>query len=107
MTITCSGQSGHGSLLFKNTPGEKIHYIIDKFMSLRKIESEKLENNPELTIGDVTTVSFIRLFSLLRKFLFILKKRQILLGESHNAKWWNARFVNLKHFNSKIRVLSK
>lgn len=26
-------------------------------MSLRKRESDKLENNPELTIGDVTTVN--------------------------------------------------
>lgn len=57
MVIKCSGQGGHGSMLFKNTPGEKIHYIIDKFMNLRKIELAKLENNPELTIGDVTTVN--------------------------------------------------
>lgn len=61
MIITCFGQSGHGSLLFKNTPGEKIHYIIDKFMNLRKIESAKLDSNPELTIGDVTTVNLTML----------------------------------------------
>lgn len=59
--MTCTGQSGHGSLLLKNTPGEKIHYIINKFMNLRKIESEKLENNPELDIGDVTTVNLTML----------------------------------------------
>lgn len=59
--MTCTGQSGHGSLLLKNTPGEKIHYIINKFMGLRKIESEKLENNPALDIGDVTTVNLTML----------------------------------------------
>lgn len=53
----CNGQSGHGSLLLKNTPGEKIHYIIDKWMQFRKQESAKLENQPELKIGDVTTVN--------------------------------------------------
>lgn len=44
-------------MLFKNTPGEKIHYIVDKMMSFRKVESAKLENNPELDLGDVTTVN--------------------------------------------------
>ncbi|XP_031625543.1 aminoacylase-1-like [Contarinia nasturtii] len=53
----CHGQSGHGSMLFRGTPGEKIHYIVDKFMNFRKKEAEKLENNPELTLGDVTTVN--------------------------------------------------
>lgn len=53
----CNGQSGHGSMLFKNTPGEKIHYIIDKLMGLRKNELAKLENNPEMDLGDVTTVN--------------------------------------------------
>lgn len=61
VVITCFGQSGHGSLLFKNTPGEKIHYIIDKFMNLRKMELAKLENNPELTIGDCSTVNLTML----------------------------------------------
>lgn len=53
----CRGQAGHGSLLLKNTAGEKIHYLIDKFTKLRKGEAEKLESNPKLTIGDVTTVN--------------------------------------------------
>lgn len=57
----CRGQGGHGSLLLKNTPGEKVHYIIDKFTEFRKQESAKLENNPELTIGDVTTVNLTML----------------------------------------------
>ncbi|XP_037050135.1 aminoacylase-1-like [Bradysia coprophila] len=57
----CNGQSGHGSLLLKNTPGEKIHYIIDKFAQFRKQESAKLDNHPELKIGDVTTVNLTML----------------------------------------------
>lgn len=57
----CNGQSGHGSLLLKGTPGEKIHYIIDKFAQFRKQESAKLDNDPKLKIGDVTTVNLTML----------------------------------------------
>lgn len=57
----CNGQSGHGSLLLKGTPGEKIHYIIDKFAQFRRQESAKLSDNAELKIGDVTTVNLTML----------------------------------------------
>ena len=53
----CSGTTGHGSLLHKNTAGEKIRLIIDRMMDFREQEVRKLENNPELSIGDVTTVN--------------------------------------------------
>lgn len=53
----CHGQSGHGSMLFLNTPGEKIHYIIDKLMNFRKVQIAKLDNNPEMDLGDVTSVN--------------------------------------------------
>uniref|UniRef100_A0A1I8N6R7 N-acyl-aliphatic-L-amino acid amidohydrolase n=1 Tax=Musca domestica TaxID=7370 RepID=A0A1I8N6R7_MUSDO len=52
-----SGQAGHGSLLLKNTVGEKLNYILGKMMSLRAEESKRLENDPTLTIGDVTTIN--------------------------------------------------
>lgn len=51
------GQAGHGMLLLKNTAGEKLMYVVNKFLEFRKGESEKLEKNPKLTIGDVTTVN--------------------------------------------------
>lgn len=59
--FVCHGQSGHGSMLFRNTPGEKIHYIIDKMMNFRKGELAKLESNTKLTLGDVTTVNLTML----------------------------------------------
>ncbi|XP_058978384.1 aminoacylase-1 isoform X1 [Musca domestica] len=52
-----SGQAGHGSLLLKNTVGEKLHYILNKMMAFREHESQRLENDPSLSIGDVTTVN--------------------------------------------------
>lgn len=53
----CSGTTGHGSLLHKQTAGEKVRFIIDRMMDLREQEVQKLENNPDLTIGDVTTIN--------------------------------------------------
>lgn len=53
----CSGTTGHGSLLHKDTAGQKLRYIIDRFMDLREEEVAKLDNNAELSVGDVTTVN--------------------------------------------------
>ena len=58
--LKISGTTGHGSLLHKNTAGEKAQYLINKFMERRAQEVKKLENNPELTIGDVTTINLTR-----------------------------------------------
>lgn len=57
----CKGTTGHGSLLLKNTAAEKIRYLIDRFLDLRQLEVQKLENNPELSVGDVTTVNLTML----------------------------------------------
>lgn len=61
MTFKISGTAGHGSLLLPNTAGEKLHYLLDKMMKLRRQQVARLENNPELTIGDVTTINLTRL----------------------------------------------
>lgn len=53
----CSGTTGHGSLLHKNTAGEKIRILIDRMMDFREQEVRKLENNPDWTVGDVTTIN--------------------------------------------------
>lgn len=38
------GHSGHASRLFENTPGEKLSYVVNKFMEMRKHELYKLKN---------------------------------------------------------------
>ncbi|XP_055708969.1 aminoacylase-1-like [Phlebotomus papatasi] len=53
----CSGTPGHGSLLHKNTAGEKLRKILDKMMDFREKEAQRLENNPDLLMGDVTTIN--------------------------------------------------
>lgn len=57
----CNGSPGHGSLLLENTAGPKAQYILDRMLELRQSQVELLENNPEMTIGDVTTVNLTTL----------------------------------------------
>lgn len=61
IVLRCRGTPGHGSLLLKGTAGEKVRYMIDKFMDMRRHEENKLENNPDLELGDVTTVNLTML----------------------------------------------
>lgn len=51
------GNPGHGSLLLKNTAGEKLQKLLSKFYQYRDSQIAKLEGNAELTIGDVTTIN--------------------------------------------------
>lgn len=55
--MKCHGNSGHGSLFVNDTPGKKIQYLINKFMNWRDSEEQKLKDNAELEIGDVTTIN--------------------------------------------------
>lgn len=56
-----SGSTGHGSLLLQNTVGEKIQYLVNKMNELRANEVAKLDSNPELTLGDVTSINLTML----------------------------------------------
>lgn len=48
-------------MMFKNTAGEKLSYMISKFMSFREAEAQKLVTNPEWEIGNVTSVNLTML----------------------------------------------
>ncbi|CAH0719842.1 unnamed protein product, partial [Brenthis ino] len=61
INVICPGKSGHGSLLLPDNCGEKIRYIIDKFMDLRQESKNKLETDTNLTIGDVTSINLTKL----------------------------------------------
>lgn len=61
ITFQCLGQSGHGSLLFKNTPGEKIDYLVSRLMAMRAAEVAKLDGNPALDLGEVTSINLTML----------------------------------------------
>lgn len=58
--IVFNGQSGHGSKLFDNTPGEKLNYVVNKLMEYRAEEKSRMEslNLPE---GKVTSINLTKL----------------------------------------------
>jgi len=53
----CIGNPGHGSKFIENTAAEKMKKVVDKFLAYRDEQKQLLENNPNLTLGDVTTVN--------------------------------------------------
>lgn len=56
MLITAHGHSGHASVLFNDTAVEKLNYVINKFLNLRRTETWKLTelNYP---YGNVTAIN--------------------------------------------------
>lgn len=55
--MVCVGQAGHGCLIQANTAAEKVQYMLNKFMEMRENEAQKLIDNPNLQIGDVTAIN--------------------------------------------------
>lgn len=53
------GQSGHGSKLFDNTPGEKLDYVLNKMYEYRAEEKRKVDDlkYPE---GNVTSINLTK-----------------------------------------------
>ncbi|XP_073955436.1 aminoacylase-1-like [Choristoneura fumiferana] len=61
VNIICTGKSGHGSMLLPENCGEKVRYVINKFMDLREFYRQKLVDDSNLTIGEVTTINLTKL----------------------------------------------
>lgn len=59
LKVTCRGNPGHGSLLLPNTAGEKLHYILDKFMKCRAGEMEKQAQGAY--VGDLVTINLTQI----------------------------------------------
>ena len=55
--VTCLGSPGHGSRFIENTAAEKAQHVINRLLDYRAKEKARLESNPDLTPGDVTTVN--------------------------------------------------
>lgn len=54
--ITALGHSGHASILFNDTAVEKLNYVMNKFLDLRRMESWKL-NELHYPYGNVTAIN--------------------------------------------------
>jgi aminoacylase len=51
------GKSGHASSVFDNTAAEKIRIIINKLLMLRSEEKKRLDENPGLGLGDISSIN--------------------------------------------------
>ncbi|XP_017082672.1 aminoacylase-1A isoform X2 [Drosophila eugracilis] len=61
LRLKFNGKSGHGSLLHKNTAGEKFQYVLEKMMKFRETQVKLLANDSSLSPGDVTTLNLTQL----------------------------------------------
>lgn len=59
--LKINGSPGHGSLLLENTAGVKANHILKKLIEFRKSQQQKLKDNIELNIGDVTTINLTQI----------------------------------------------
>lgn len=59
--VRCPGQPGHGSQFLSNTAGEKLQKVIDSFLTFRKQQEDRLKQDPNLQLGDVTSVNLTML----------------------------------------------
>lgn len=60
-TIKCTGQAGHGSMMWDATSGEKLRVIIDRFMDFRAVEKAKLQDPTKYKFGDVLSVNLTQI----------------------------------------------
>lgn len=59
--VTAKGTTGHSLILHENTAAEKLQFVINRLLEFRSQEKTRLESNPELSLGDVTTVNMTML----------------------------------------------
>lgn len=55
------GVPGHGSMMLKNTAGEKVQKLLERFINFRDSQMKRLDENSKLTVVDVTTLNITKL----------------------------------------------
>lgn len=55
--VKCAGSPGHGSRFIQDTAAEKLQKVMASFLSFRKSEETRLQVNPCMHLGDVTTLN--------------------------------------------------
>ncbi|KAI6187332.1 Amidohydro-rel domain-containing protein [Aphelenchoides besseyi] len=58
--VRCTGTPGHGSRFQENTAAAKLQSVINNFLKFREEQHQKLEQNKDLTLGDVITVNLTK-----------------------------------------------
>ena len=61
LKFRCRGNPGHGSRFIKNTAAEKVQFLINKILGLREEYKKKYDEDPNLDLGEVTTINMTHL----------------------------------------------
>ncbi|XP_036850833.1 aminoacylase-1 isoform X2 [Manis javanica] len=59
--ITSTGKPGHGSRFIEDTAAEKLHKVVSSVLAFREKERQRLQSNPHLKQGAVTSVNLTKL----------------------------------------------
>lgn len=59
--VHCPGSTGHGSLLLRDTAGEKVAALLRRFAEFRSAVVAQLAADPALRVEDVTTINLTQL----------------------------------------------
>ncbi|XP_045712953.1 aminoacylase-1 isoform X2 [Phyllostomus hastatus] len=59
--VTCTGKPGHGSRFIEDTAAEKLHKVVSSVLAFREEERRRLQSNPHLKLGAVTSVNLTKL----------------------------------------------
>uniref|UniRef100_A0A2K6FYZ7 Aminoacylase-1 n=1 Tax=Propithecus coquereli TaxID=379532 RepID=A0A2K6FYZ7_PROCO len=59
--VTSTGRPGHGSRFIEDTAAEKLHKVVSSILAFREKERQRLQSNPHLKEGDVTSVNLTKL----------------------------------------------
>ncbi|XP_072506430.1 aminoacylase-1 isoform X2 [Notamacropus eugenii] len=57
LSVTSSGNPGHGSYFIENTAAEKLNKVVTSVLEFREQEKHRLQSDPNLTLGAVTSVN--------------------------------------------------
>ncbi|XP_008055992.1 aminoacylase-1 isoform X3 [Carlito syrichta] len=59
--VTSTGRPGHGSRFIEDTAAEKLHKVVTSILTFREKERQRLQSNPHLKEGAVTSVNLTKL----------------------------------------------
>lgn len=59
--VTSTGNPGHGSRFIEDTAAEKLNKVISSILAFREKEQQRLQSNPHLSEGAVTSVNLTKL----------------------------------------------
>lgn len=59
--VTSTGKPGHGSRFIEDTAAEKLYKVVGSVLAFREEERQRLQANPRLNLGAVTSVNLTKL----------------------------------------------